>query len=212
MQTKIEVIRMHPENTNSVLVARGADAVIFDPWGRAEDWQKLLNERGLNLCAIYCTHGHPDHISAAPGLSAPWFMARADWDLIHNEMFAGLLDYFGLSRINNTENLQDLAPGEIEVLPDVYATAIATPGHSAGGMTFYFPAEKTLLVGDTLFQDGVGRYDLPGANAATLYDSIAKIYNLNLPCDTRVIHGHGMETAIEWLKENNPFFHSLVKE
>jgi glyoxylase-like metal-dependent hydrolase (beta-lactamase superfamily II) len=233
MQTKIEVIRMHPENTNSVLVARGADAVIFDPWGRAEDWQKLLNERGLNLRAIYCTHGHPDHISAAPGLCAPWFMARADWDLIRHEMFSGLLNYFGLPHIDNTENLRDLTPGEIDLFPPtqdsldaqtsaakpslsrptggqenprVKITAIATPGHSAGGMTFYFPTENTLIIGDTLFQESIGRYDLPGGDAAALKKSIAKIYSMNLPDDTRVIHGHGMETTIGWLKENNSFF------
>ena len=216
MPAKFEIIHMAPEFTNSVLISRGDEAVIIDPWGRAEDWHALLAERGLNLRATYCTHGHPDHISAAPGLFAPesrrsgsaggWFVNSRDHDLIQMEVFAGLMDYYGLPRITNVSELQDLQPGEIEILPGLNMKIIASPGHSGGGLVFYFPTEKILLFGDTLFQDCVGRYDLPGASHAELKKSIAQIYNMNLPDDTVVIHGHGMETTIGWLKENNRFF------
>ena len=63
---KFELIQMPPQNTQSVIVRSGVVCVIFDPWGRAEDWENVLKERGLTLRAIYVTHGHPDHISAAP--------------------------------------------------------------------------------------------------------------------------------------------------
>ena len=75
---KFEVLHMPPMNTNSVLVTMGVDAVIFDAWGRAADWQSLLQQRNLNLRAIYATHVHPDHISAAPALAremdVDWFL------------------------------------------------------------------------------------------------------------------------------------------
>ena len=207
---------MAPEFTNSVLIsesgrlpheaAQQRSAVIIDPWGRAEDWDKLLRTRGLNLCAVYCTHGHPDHISAAPELGVPWFVNRRDHDLIQMDKFSDLLDYSGLPRVTDISKLRDLAPGKTEILPGLNMTIIASPGHSGGGLVFYFPTEKTLLFGDTLFQDCVGRYDLPGASHAELKKSIAEIYNMNLPDNTLVIHGHGPETTIAWLKENNRFF------
>ena len=60
---KFEVLHLPPENTISMLVSVERDAVIFDAWGRASDWENVLSERGLNLRAIYATHGHPDHIA-----------------------------------------------------------------------------------------------------------------------------------------------------
>ena len=68
-EVKFEVLHLPPMNTNSVLVSVGTDCVIFDAWGKATDWERVLSERGLNLRAIYATHGHPDHISAAPSLA-----------------------------------------------------------------------------------------------------------------------------------------------
>jgi glyoxylase-like metal-dependent hydrolase (beta-lactamase superfamily II) len=80
------------------------------------------------------------------------------------------------------------------------------PGHTRGGMGFYFPDDDVLIIGDTLFQNSYGRTDLPGGDEQLLFESIAKIYDMCLPDTTVVIHGHGMHTTIGWLKQNNPFF------
>ena len=50
--SKFELIQMPPKNTQSVIVSVGSDCVVFDPWGRADDWVNALNERGLKLRAI----------------------------------------------------------------------------------------------------------------------------------------------------------------
>ena len=81
-----------------------------------------------------------------------------------------------------------------------------TPGHSLGGMVFYFPEQKVLMTGDTIFRDGIGRYDLPGGNTDDLHKSISKLVDRNFPDDTYVVHGHGDDSVIGWLKENNPWF------
>ena len=206
MTIKIEIVHMEPEFTNSVLVSNNESAVIFDPWGRGADWLKLLNDRGLKLQSIYCTHGHFDHLSAIPELpKVPWFLHPDDFDLL--KWGNPMLREMGMPEINIEKNPPTcLLPGEIEILPNVFATAIHCPGHSAGGMAFYFKSENTLIVGDTLFQESIGRYDLPGSNQKQLTESIAKIYAMDLPNDTVVIHGHGSETNIKFLKENNRFF------
>lgn len=208
-EVKFEILHMPPQNTNSVLVASGTECVIFDAWGRAADWEKLLSSRGLNLRAIYSTHGHPDHISAAQELAdkygAPWYLNKGDWDLIGwgNE----LLDFFEIPHIDSAvARPTDLTPGRHEILPGVFMDAIATPGHSAGGMAFYFPEYQILLTGDTLFRDSFGRYDFPGGDRTALGHSIAALYDLNLPDETYVVHGHGLDSTIAMLKRHNPNF------
>ena len=204
-----EVLHMPPENTNSVLVTRGNDAVIFDAWGRVADWEKLLTARGLRLRAIYSTHGHGDHISAAPILAEkyniPWFLNSEDDVLI--SWSNNLLKYFGLPEIeNNYRRPTDLESGTLEILPGVFADVIESPGHTPGGVMYYFPDFGILLTGDTLFRDSCGRYDLPGGDANALMQSISKLYEMNLPNETYVVHGHGVDSTISQLKSENPYF------
>ena len=208
-KNKFEILQMDPKFTNSVLVTAGDDAVIFDAWGRAADWKKLLDSRGLALRAIYATHGHSDHISAAPELAShynvPWFLNSHDVPLIlwGNQ----ILDFWELPRIaDDFVRPHDLRPGRVKILNDIEMEIIASPGHSLGGVMFCFPEYKILLTGDTIFRDGVGRTDLPGGDAMQLQESIAKLKKLNLPDDTCVVHGHGDDSMIGWLKQNHPFF------
>lgn len=206
---KFELIQMPPQNTQSVIVSDGGQCVIFDPWGRMDDWVRVLNDRGLELRAIYVTHGHPDHIACAPMLAqkynVPWYLHTGDFRLVGwgNDLLA----YFDLPPI--TMDYMRPTPLEIrrtEILPNMFMDIYETPGHTPGGVAYHFPDEKIMIIGDTLFQESVGRYDLPGGDEKMLMQSISNLYKLNLSEDTEIVHGHGMATTIEWLKQNNPYF------
>lgn len=206
---KFEVLHMPPTNTNSLLVSRGTDAVIFDAWGKAADWERVLLERGLNLRAIYSTHGHPDHISAAPALARAF---NIDWYLNKNDEYLigwgnELLDMFGIPHIHeNYKKPIHISTGIIEILPDVQMEIMESPGHTPGGLMFYFPQYQILMTGDTLFAESFGRFDFPGGDEDALKQSIANLYNMDLDDGVYVVHGHGMDTTIEWLKKHNQFF------
>ena len=206
---KFEILQMPPQNTDSLLVSVGTDAIVIDPWGKASDWDKALLDRGLKLRAIYATHGHPDHISAAPALARAF---NIDWFLNEKDNFLigwgnGLLDMFGIPHIpTNYKKPENLSVGTIEVLPGIQMEIIAGPGHTPGGLMFYFPQYKILAIGDTLFQESYGNTAFPGGDENQIHESIRKLYNMNLDDDTVVVHGHGMDTTIGWLKKNNPFF------
>ena len=206
---KFEVLHMPPTNTNSLLVAKGTDAIIFDAWGKAKDWEKVLLERGLKLRAIYSTHGHPDHISAAPSLARAF---NIDWYLNKNDEYLigwgnELLDMFGIPHIHdNYKKPIHISAGNIEILPDLNMEIMESPGHTPGGLMFYFPQYKILMTGDTLFADSFGRFDFPGGDENQLMQSIHNLYDMDLDDETYIVHGHGMDTTIEWLKKHNQFF------
>lgn len=205
---KFEILRMPPENTNSVLVSRDSNCVVFDPWGNFADWKKLFDARNIRPVAIYATHGHPDHISAAARIARqyniPWFLGTDDFHLIG--WGRQILDLFGIEQMDTSLPPTPMPNGEITILDCINMTIIKTPGHSAGGVSFWFPDYKILLTGDTLFYDGFGRYDLPGGDAGTLKQSIANLYSMNMAPDTYIVHGHGPDSTIEKLKQHNPYF------
>ena len=204
-KNKFEILHMKPGFTNSVLVTSGDDCVIFDAWGRAADWQELLESRKLNLRAIYATHGHSDHISAAPELArvynVPWYMNARDLPLVlwGNQ----ILDFWELPRIpDDFVRPNDLVAGKTKILNDIDMEIIAAPGHSLGGVMFYFPEYKILISGDTIFRDGVGRTDLLGGNVDTLRKTISDLMVRNLPDDTYIVHGHGNASMMKDVRQN----------
>lgn len=78
------------------------------------------------------------------------------------------------------------------------------PGHSPGHIAFYDAASKILIGGDVLFENSIGRSDLPGGNFNTLINSIHEKF-FTLPDDVTVYCGHGDETSIGFEKRTNPF-------
>ena len=136
----------------SYVVARGQDAVVVDPHRRLDVYRGLLEREGLHLRAVFDTHLHADHVSGGPAL------ARESGVPYH----ASPRDFEGATL--HVEGLTDGQPvriGQLEVLPIV---PLGTPGHTPGS-TSLLVGDASLLTGDTLFVDDVGRPDLGGQAA-----------------------------------------------
>ena len=84
------------------------------------------------------------------------------------------------------------------------ADVLHTPGHTEGSICLYFPDEKKLIAGDTLFAGSIGRTDLPGGNFDQIMSSLHQRV-LALPDETLVIPGHGPRTTIGAERQSNPF-------
>lgn len=183
-------------NCNSYLL-KGEQIILFDP-GHIyneinESCYDILNRNlvadGINpadLDLILCTHGHPDHVEAV-GLAreksgAPVGIHRDDEFIIE-----ALTGRFGSRSGQEMPSLKPdfyLTEGELKPGTDFYFTlteqieVIFTPGHSPGCVCFYLPEEKALISGDTVFQNSIGRADLPGGNMEILAESIDKLSTL----------------------------------
>ena len=194
-------IQVGAYEVNCTVLSWDDAAWIVDPGSEADRIVELLEKSRLRPEAILLTHGHFDHIGAVPGLQAKWpglevYVNPADEMVLTHRLNCFPPEYPPIEKPANLRDARTLA-GRRGVEP------IFTPGHTPGGMCFYFPGEKLLLSGDTLFAGSVGRTDLPGGDMATLMDSVRSLKAL--PDDTVVVPGHGMFTSIGREKASNPF-------
>lgn len=91
---------------------------------------------------------------------------------------------------------------------DFEFTISHTPGHSPGSITYYFESDGFAIVGDTLFQNSIGRTDLPGGNEKQLLKSIhTKL--LTLPVETVIYPGHGPASTVQAEMDSNPFLNGF---
>ena len=172
------------------------EAIVIDPGDDISEIVAILKRHNLTLKTIVITHAHIDHIGGASKLraltGAPVYMNEEDSVLAANlEMQA---DWLGVETPENPGIDTAAKDGDVLRAGGIEAQVIHTPGHTPGSLSLFFPAEKKLIAGDTLFRGSVGRTDLPGGDSRTLTDSIrSKLYRL--PEDTVVFPGHGDETT-----------------
>ena len=189
-----------------IAAAPDGNAIVIDPGAEEERIASVLLRNRLAVASYLLTHGHVDHIGALRALwkrfPAPIAIHRADerWAFgPHNVLPPYYAD--APARPESIERL--LEGGEKFADGGLRWEAIAAPGHSPGGVCFYFPGEGALFSGDILFRDSVGRSDLTGGNPRLLGRSLKVI--AGLPRDTAVYPGHGPETTVGRELEFNPF-------
>jgi len=187
-----------------------AEAIVVDPGDDISAIEEILSKHGLMVKMIVITHAHIDHIGGAAKLKAstgaPVYMNENDvWLYEQLDMQAGWL---GMETPERTEIDVPLRDGQKLTLGAVEIFAMHTPGHTQGSSCLYIPRESTLIAGDTLFRDSIGRTDLPGGDGKKILQSIhSKL--LTLPEDTAVTCGHGQNTTIGREKKRNPFLNRL---
>ncbi|MCH7593702.1 MAG: MBL fold metallo-hydrolase, partial [Chloroflexi bacterium] len=96
--------------------------------------------------------------------------------------------------------------GESFEIGETLIYVIATPGHTPGSVSYL--SGQALFTGDTLFQNSIGRYDLPGGDGEQELQSI-KDKLLTLPDQMIVYPGHGPSSTIGEERANNPFLQEM---
>lgn len=188
-----------------VVTSESGKALVIDPGDDAGIISVTLRQNKLTPAAYLVTHGHMDHVGALAEMirtfPAPILMHPEDEAWAFTPANA-MLPYYDtpehpgkMDRLASHKEIHEEAGMKFEVL--------ATPGHSPGGVCYYFPAGKTIFTGDTLFSGSVGRTDLEGSNETRLQESLRLL--IQLPDDTVVYPGHGPSTTIGREKRHNPF-------
>ena len=172
------------------------DAVVIDP---ADDEERIfdwIEKEGLELKAVLLTHGHFDHVMAVNAIKEKYGVksyiheleqevlgdAKKNCAYMINSSFTGEADVY----VKDEEELQ---------FGVLHLRVLHTPGHTQGGVCYYFDQANTLFSGDTMFCRNVGRDDLPTGNGAALQKSIREKL-LVLPEEVIVFPGHNGPTTI----------------
>ena len=194
---KVEKLVVGQLATNCYLVwcSETKEAIIIDPGDAADYIIQNIKDLQLKPNLIVATHGHVDHILAVIDLKLvlqiPFFIHQEDLFLI-KRIKSSARYWFGLESGPVPEVDQFIDSDDLIKFGKEKLKVIKTPGHSPGGVSFY--DRGVLFSGDTLFRQGVGRYDFSYASKEQLNKSIKKL--LKLPPETIVYPGHGSETTI----------------
>ncbi len=188
---------LHNADTNEV--------VVIDPGDKGKMIYQELTARGYKIKAVLLTHGHFDHIMGADDIRKSAgvlvYLGEHEEKLISDAQL-NVSAMFGTPYTTKADVF--VKDGEILELAGMKIKVLHTPGHTAGGVSYYLEEEGILICGDTLFLESVGRTDFPTSSAQELKTAIhEKLFTL--PDDVYVYPGHGPTTTIGHEKENNPF-------
>ena len=203
---RVERFNVGPfDNNLYLLTSTGSkDAIVVDPSMESGHVLETISMRGLEVRRILLTHAHVDHVVMVRAFheatGAPVWL-HADDKLLYDRA-SDQAAAMGLAWPGSVPVSHWMKDGEDVGIPGIDARALHTPGHSPGSITFATP--EGLVVGDVLFNGGVGRTDLPGGSGDVLLRTIRErlfVY----PPETNVYPGHGALTTIGREMASNPF-------
>jgi len=195
--TKVAVGEMQA-NAYVVFDPARDDCFVIDPGAEPEAIRIALG--GRRLSGILLTHGHCDHIGAVHDLrgpETPVFIHAEDAQMLTNPNLS-LAAMFGGRRSQGEPDFC-VTEGEME-LAGISLEVLHTPGHTRGSCCFR--VLDVIFSGDTLFQRGIGRTDLPGGDEAAMRKSLARL--MALDPGFVVCPGHGSRTFIGDERKHNP--------
>ena len=206
---KILIVPVTPfqQNCSIVFDDDTKQGVVVDPGGDLERIEDAMKQSGAKIEKILLTHGHIDHAGGAADLAArlgvkvvgPHERDKPVLDNIPNR--AAMFNMAGAKGVTPDQWLEE---GDVVSVGGLDFRVIEAPGHSPGSVVFFNDANKFALMGDVLFQNSIGRTDIPGGNHETLLHSI-KTKIMALPDDVMFLPGHGNASQIGAERRSNPY-------
>jgi glyoxylase-like metal-dependent hydrolase (beta-lactamase superfamily II) len=208
LSVKVFTFNQFQQNTSVVYCDETLEAAIIDPgcYTKAEQTQltDFIKKLNLKVVRLINTHCHVDHVLGNSFVKRMYNVKLGIHQLDAStlkavEVYAGS---YGFPEYEPSEADYFLNHDEIIKLGNSELKVVFVPGHAPGHVVFYAIPEKFIIGGDTLFNNGIGRTDLPGGDFDTLIQSI-KAQLFTLPKDVIVYPGHGPKTSIGYELEHN---------
>lgn len=209
LQVKKFTFNPFEENT-FVVFDETKESIVIDPgcYEKAEQQELVdfIESNNLVVKKLINTHCHIDHVLGNAFIKKK-FNVQLYIHPIEETLLRAVSSYasnYGFHQYEGSTHDAFLNENEFVEFGNQKLKILFVPGHSPGHIALYDEASKTLLGGDVLFENSIGRSDLPGGNFNTLISSIHEKF-FTLPDDVTVYCGHGGETNIGFEKRTNPF-------
>ncbi len=205
---KILQLPLGPLQTNCYLLGceETMQAAIIDPAWNGRAIAATADEQGWEITQILLTHSHFDHIGGLADLKsathAPIYIHPEAIPMMQTATMQAALYQMHIPAPPPPDEM--LHEGQTLTVGNCSLRVLYTPGHAPGHVSFYLPEHGVVFSGDALFQNSIGRTDLPGGDYHTLIRAIQREL-LSLPDETHVLSGHGPATTIGEERRNNPF-------
>ena len=213
MKIEVEKLVLGAVSTNVYLVFYNGNCLIVDPSDEAERIISCIEERKAKPLAVLITHGHFDHIMAAPVLAKKYgikiYAGEADRQLLEDSKLNLGQSFLGENFTMEADEY--LKNGDELEFEDFKLKVMYTPGHTVGSISFYSDDledneafKKVMFTGDALFAGSIGRVDFPTGNEAAMRRTLEEVFK-KMPLETVVFPGHGAATTIERELAHNPY-------
>ena len=203
--SKIHALVVGQLQTNCYVIESLGHALVVDPGGEPERILRFIKDLNATTTRIVATHTHFDHVLGVDGVrkstNTPFLIHRDDLPMLES-MQSRVRQFMGFEVPPPPKVDGYLKDGESLNLGDETIRVLHTPGHSPGSISL--SGYGYVLTGDALFNQSIGRTDLPGGDLETLVRSIRERL-FKLDDETIVYPGHGPETTIGDEKLANPF-------
>jgi len=208
---KIETIVVGRLQTNCYVLRSDSTALVIDPGDEPERIIRFLEDIAVKPTHIVATHTHFDHVLGVDTIRAklkiPFLIHHDDLSMLES-MQSRVRQTMGFSVLPPPRVDQFLEDGQSIEFGQDKVKVIHTPGHSPGSISL--AGQGFVLTGDALFNQSIGRTDLPGGDLDTLIRSITQ--RLFILDDATIVYpGHGPETSIGDEKLANPFVGQVAK-
>ena len=199
---------------NTYIIYDQSSAIVVDPGCHSFEEEQALSDKiaalGVHVEACINTHCHLDHIFGnkfvVESYGVELYIHEGELTLLRQGPV--IAEMYGMSLEPSPEPSRFLNHGDTLRFSNIVFEVFLTPGHSPASISFYNKDEGYIIAGDVLFQNSIGRTDLPGGNHTLLLKSIRDYY-LSLPDDVIVYPGHGPATTIGTERASNPFLQGL---
>ena len=207
LQAGIIPVTPFQQNCTILFDADTKEGVVVDPGGDVEVILQTVKDNGIDLKAIWLTHGHIDHAGGvaelAERLSLPVEGPHRE-DQFWIENMPQQAQMYGFPDVREFVPDRWLEQGDRVRFGQIEMQVLHCPGHTPGHVVFFNEDARLALVGDVLFKGSVGRTDFPRGNFDALIASIQqKLWPLG--DDVTFISGHGPISTFGEERLTNPF-------
>ena len=207
LQYKIVPVTAFEQNCSIIWCDETKQAAVVDPGGDLHKIEAAISELSLDIKAIWLTHCHIDHAGGTGDLAEkfnlPIIGPQKD-EQFWIDMLPQQSAMFGFPQAKMFAPDQWLEQGDSVQIGNQSLSVLHCPGHTPGHVVFYSETAQLVVVGDVLFNGGIGRTDFPKGDHATLINAIREQL-FTLPEETQFIPGHGPMSTIGHEKRTNPF-------